>query len=355
MIMNTKHRILQWNCRGYRSKYEDLCNILSSMLPSIVLLQETMLNQSPSRPPRGYNIYTEFNSPTPGKGLAVLVRTDTPHMKVPLRTNLQAMAFRVGLDRQYTICNLYASPSEFLLLNDLTALVDQLSPPMIICGDFNARHPMWDNLCVQQDARSRVIESALLNTSLVVLNSGDATHFHTQTAASSAIDLTLCSAVVSTELRWRTLDELYGSDHFPVVIEVADVDPHVAEVRFMEHRANWTTFNRETFIEYSEELIDNHNCEELIDIYNKHIIWAANVAIPKSVCAPRPTTVPWWNTECQIAVNQRKEAYRRYNRSKLVVDKIEYCRMRAKAKRVQAEAKRNSWQRGTPGKDLSVL
>ena len=345
--MNNTNRILQWNCRGYRSRYEDICNILSSLQPSIVLLQETMLNESPSRPPKGYNIYTEFNSPTPGKGLAILIRRDTPHMKISIQTNLQAMAYRVGLDRQYTICNIYSSPSDTLHLNDLTALIDQLLPPIIICGDFNSRHPMWDRICALQDARSRVIEteSTLLSTSLVVLKSGIATHFHTQTATSSAIDLSLCTADVSTEMSWRTLDDLYGSDHYPVVIEVSNENPYAAEPRYMEHRANWTRFNRETSIRNSEDLLSHHNCDELVDIFTELIIKAADIAIPKSSCILRPTKVPWWSAECQIAVDQRRDAYKKYNRSKLIIDKINYCKMRAMAKRVQAEAKRSSWQR----------
>ena len=315
------------------------------MYPSIVLLQETMLKEPPCRPPKGYMIYTEFNSPQPGKGLAILIKTDIPHMRISIRTNLQAMAFRVGLDRQYTICNLYSSPRDTLFLNDLTALVNQLTPPIILCGDFNSRHPMWDDLCGRQDARSRVIEDTLLNTSLVLLNNGAATHFHTQTATSSAIDLSICSADVADELSWHTMSELYGSDHFPILIEVEDVDPYSPKVRFMEHRADWTKFNTLTIIENTEELLADLDCDELIDSFNKHITQAANSAIPKATCTPRPTTVPWWSAECQIAVNHRKEAYRKFNRSKLIIDKIEYCRKRAIAKRVLAEAKRSSWQR----------
>ena len=157
-----------------------------------------MLNSPPKRPPKGYSLYSEFNTPTPGKGLVVLVRKDVPHMRVQLQTGLQAIAFRVGLKQQYTICNMYISPNETLLHNDITALTNQLQAPIIICGDLNSRHPLWDHSCRRQDARSRAIERTLLESSLTVLNNGDATHFHTQTATLSAIDLTMCSCLLYT-------------------------------------------------------------------------------------------------------------------------------------------------------------
>ena len=64
------HRILQWNCQGYRSKYEDMSLLLNRQHPSVVLLQETMLNNQPQRSPRGYTVYSNFNNPSPGHGFS---------------------------------------------------------------------------------------------------------------------------------------------------------------------------------------------------------------------------------------------------------------------------------------------
>ena len=155
-------------------------------------------------------------------------------------------------------------------------------------------------------------------------------------------------------MNWRTLDDLCGSDHHPVVVEVSNVEPHVAEVRYMEHRAHWKLFNCQTYIDFTEELLAHHNSDELVNIFNEHIIGAAETAIPKSKGTSLPNRVPWWSTECQVAINERKEAYKKYNRSKLLVHKIDYCRKRAKAKRVQADAKRSSWQKFVSGFNVNT-
>ena len=343
--MNSHYKILQWNCQGYRAKYEDLCKLLNQENPAIVILQETMLNHQPLRPPNSYSIYSNFHAPTPGHGLATLIRRDIPHSILNIQTNLQASAFRIQLSRQYTLLNMYLSPRQHIQLNEISTIIDQLPPPIIVGGDFNSRHPLWDNRCNHPDARSRTIENMLLSSSLSILNTGIATHFHTQTGTTSAIDITLCTATLSTELSWTTLNDLYGSDHYPIVIIEITTEAQSAEPRFLEHRANWETFRQNTIIENYELLTNNNTIDELIEIYNDHIISAANLSIPKSSGKIYPKTVPWWTPECTNANRERKIALRRYQRTKLIADKIAYRRARAIAKRTQNDSKKLSWQK----------
>lgn len=337
--------LIQWNCRGYRSRYEDLCRILSTHNPAIVLLQETMLDKDPHRPPKGYNIYCDFNEPIPGKGLGSLIRKDISHMKIDLNTRLQASAFRIGLRRSYTICNIYMSPNSHVQLNEITNLIDQLPAPTIICGDFNCRHELWDDQYDGSDARAGVVEAMLLSSAMTVLNSGEATHFHLQTASSSAIDLSICTSNVATRFNWSVLDDLYGSDHFPLIVQEIQDEAHIAEQRFQEFRADWTAYERETLIPNLEDTLDQHTVDELVEQYNSIIITAANKTIPKSNIGTRSKKVPWWTPECTEAINQRKFALRKYQRSRLVTDKISYCRARAYAKQTLASAKRESWRK----------
>ena len=304
-----------------------------------------MLGDCTPRPPAGYNIYSSFKRPVPGHGLATLIRKDIPHMNLQLQTNLQATAFRIRLSRQYTICNIYLSPNILINLNDILNLIDQLPTPILLCGDFNSRHQLWDDTCTHQDARSRTIESLLLTSSLALLNNGNATHFHVQTGSSSAIDLSLCSATNQTDFVWSTMDDLYGSDHYPVIIEEVESEVHVPQERYLEHRADWSKFSHATYTNVMNSYINHSSTEELVDVYCKHIILAADIAIPRSSGRLLPRKVPWWNEECTLANRQRKQALRKYQRSLLVVDKIAYCRARAIAKRVKFEAKRTSWQK----------
>lgn len=305
-----------------------------------------MLTNPIQRPPTGYTIYSSFHNPTPGSGLATLIRNDIPHQKLNLRTRLQASAFRIGLLKQYTLCNIYISPGTPILLNDISSLIDELPTPALLCGDYNCRHQIWDDEMMGGDARSGAVEAALLSTSMTVLNSGQATHFHTQTGSKSALDLCICSSDVATNFHWSVLDDLYGSDHYPIIIQEHDpeINHHFPE-RYQEHKADWKKYENLTKINNYETTTQESTVDELIEIFNNHIISAANASIPKSSTKPRPRRVPWWTPECTEANRQRKLALRKYQRTNLIADKITYCRMRAIAIQVKLTAKKNSWNK----------
>ena len=137
-------KILQWNCQGYRAKYEDLCRLLHTEFPAIALLQETMLNDTEPCPPSGYCLYSSFRTPVPGNGLVALFRRDIPHAQLDLRTNLQAFAFRTCLSRQYTVCNLYISPNQVLAMSDIPSLLGQLPEPVMKFPNRLHGHRCWN-------------------------------------------------------------------------------------------------------------------------------------------------------------------------------------------------------------------
>ena len=75
------------------------------------------------------------------------------------------------------------------------------------------------------------------------------------------------------------------------------------------------------------------------------MIRAAIKSIPRTSNRPRPRRNPWWTEECTKAIRRRKIALRKFQRSSLIVDKIDYCRARAIAKRVLAQTKKISSQK----------
>ena len=182
-------QIIQWNCRGYSSNYEDCISLIKDYNPKVLLLQETMLGNLKPKPPSGYSLHvsTTAGRPIPGDGLAFLIRNGIPYKPCPLQTNLQALAFQIKCTRLYTICNIYLSHHENITIQQLINLYHQLPPPVIIAGDFNAKHLLWGNTL--SDRRGHIVESFLNQSPLILLNTGDPTHFHLQSGVSTAIDL----------------------------------------------------------------------------------------------------------------------------------------------------------------------
>lgn len=336
-------KLIQWNCRGYRSRYLDIQNILQQHQPVCLFLQETMLGNHTPNPLPNYNIevFAPTPQPTPGKGLAILIRKDSGCNRLTLNTNLQAMALQINFfPALLTICNIYIPPGEIIQVNDLIDLVDQLPRPCVIGGDLNAKHTMWGNNVVDQ--RGRDIEELLRRTDVCLLNTIQHTHFHVQTGTTSAIDLTLSSPDLAPDFQWSVLDDLYGSDHFPIVIESLTSQPNQMLPHLLLRKADWITFTALTSMADYEE---DATVEDMNQQFVNTVRTAASIAIPRSEGGTVQHNVPWWNAACNLAKSERKRALRRYQRTRLLIDKIAYNRTRAIAQMTYKTARRESWRK----------
>ena len=109
-----------------------------------VVIQETMMGFTNPLAPNGYTMkcYSSVAQPRPGSGLAILAHRSAAFTSTALNITLQAMACRVGLEELITVCNMYINPQNIITQHDLELLIDQLPPPFLILGDFNAKHRM---------------------------------------------------------------------------------------------------------------------------------------------------------------------------------------------------------------------
>lgn len=334
--------ILQWNLRGYRKRYPDLQKLIEATSPACICLQETMLGNFLPKPPTGYSIlkHPTNGDAVPGTGVATLIHNSLPFTKLNINTDFQAIAIRVGLPDLITVCNIYLSPQEDVSSQDIQSLIDQLPPPFILLGDVNAKHPLWGDTVT--DARGRTLENVILNNNLSLLNTGESTHFHVQSGSSHAIDITLCSPELLLNYQWKTCDELYGSDHTPILVEKAN-DNNLPDrpVSYNVKRADWKLFQELTSINESNMDLP---IDDLIMNFNDTIYTAADMSIPKTSPLTRAKRVPWWTPVCSQLNAERKRALRRYQRSKLQVDKIIYQRARAGAQYHKSQIKKASWR-----------
>ena len=144
-------------------------------------------------------------------------------------------------------------------------------------GDFNS----YNVLCgsVRTDVRGRIVESFLDASNFVLLNTGADTHFSLASGTYSAIDLSLCSAVLAPMLAWRVYDDLCGSDHFPVILDFLNL---YQAPRKLPHwhlkRADWTRYETRVQLVDQGDLPLNDSVEYL----NREILRAARCSIPQS-------------------------------------------------------------------------
>jgi exonuclease III len=102
MATKTIH-ILQWNCRGLRSNFDELQLLIHQYNPVALCLQETMLGDK-ALAIKHFSFYycpgSEMNGNHSG-GVGILVNNITPHNQLRLRTSLQAIAIQVSVPKGF--------------------------------------------------------------------------------------------------------------------------------------------------------------------------------------------------------------------------------------------------------------
>ena len=332
--------VCHWNIRGFQANYFHMRQLLADSQAVVLCLQETKMPAVAPSPPRSFVMYQTAGPTAYHGGVATLVKTTIGHTHLPLITDLQAVAVRCHLDRMYTICNLYLPPSDPLCLQQLHDLVAQLPEPFLLVGDFNARHPLWGDTVTS--LRGRILESFLTQHPCSVLNEACVTHYHPQTATFTAIDLTITSSSIAPNFSWYASEDLYNSDHFPVLLVLRDDSCRRVPVRYIFDRADWELYRRLAVTHGSAA--DFPSVDEALD----HLLFAvrtgASAAIPTTNPVTNTRRVPWWNRRLQQAVEEKKAATRRYYRTRLVVDKIAFNRACATVRYLVKSSRQQSWK-----------
>ena len=347
--------IIQWNCRGIASSFEQLKTLFRDANAKIMCLQETKLGDRTYNPGLNYNFYK--SPPLPGErsqgGTGIIVHKSIKHSEIPLNTVLQACAVQIQHNKKITLCSLYLEPKledhitdnvgnrRQLELRDLENLINQLPSPFLLMGDFNAKHTLWgSNVC---DRWGNIIEELVDNNDLVIMNDGSPTRYDQYHNTSSAIDISLCSSDIRLDYEWSVDGHLYGSDHWPIHLKYVQNIPYPCPPKWKIKEARWKEYKETTKIE--KDYVEFPSPLEAYDHLNKVVMENSIEHIPRTSGKPHRPLVPWWNKKCQLVRKITRTCFRRYLRSPCEANKIAYARAKAKQKRVFKKAKRSSWRK----------
>ena len=314
--------ILQWNCRGLRTRAEELKVLIKDHDPKIICLQETKLGEESYNPGLNYSFY---RSPPPTgdqakDSAAIIAHKSIRHLHYPLQTSLQAVAVRFTLEKQFTVCSIYLPPEPDFTNHEIQSLIDQLPTPFLLLGDFNAHNPLWGGLSTTPEGR--IIEDIIDNNDILLSNDGSMTYHDIHSNRKSAIDLSLCSREIHLDYTWNVDEYLHGSDHYPIHLRPIVNIPTECPPKWKTNEADWTKFNQDINLDREFESFESH-----IDAYNYLVdatLQSANSSIPKTKGKPRRPAVPWWNKTCGILRKVTRKCYRVYKNSGTPTNKTIY-------------------------------
>ena len=232
-------------------------------------------------------------------GSAVLIHKRVPHEEIQLTTTLQTVAIKVHLSRTYTICSLYI-PHIPITKEELSHLLRQLQPPFLLLGDMNAKHITWGERTADPHGHGTVIDSMLLEQEIALLNYDTPAHYSLQHDRHTLIDLSVCSTICLMDFELTVLEDLHGSDWYPIKIELTQATT-VAERpdRFNTEIVDWKLFTELITINLDAHSINN--IDRLVRTVEQHIHTPATACMPmKSEVYSKPL-VPWYNQEAREA------------------------------------------------------
>ena len=216
LYLSMTNSILQWNCRSVKANFEELNLLINERKPVAICLQETFLKDSDRFTLKYHSCYFRHcsdNDKASG-GVAVIVNNSVPHRSLKIDSTVQAVAVSISLKKTSTLCSVYLPLSSPIDIKKLDHLFYQLPRPFILMGDFSSHNTLWG--CIDTNDKGRTIEEFITKQDLVLLNDKSSTYLHPATGSYSSLDLTMCSPGIFPCFNWKVVDDLHGSDHFPI-------------------------------------------------------------------------------------------------------------------------------------------
>ena len=186
-------KLLQLNCRGARSKIEEIDQYVNAKCADIVCLNETKTNNSLLLEISNFSLVTFINCSKSTHGSAIFIRKNLKVSKIcnPIEIRdrqlvLEILRVQIFFNDQQMcwISCVYNSPS-MPLRTDL--VFDENFYPCITVGDFNSPHA---NLrCSYNTDNGEKLCDLINSDKIILLNNGQHTFLHASTKTENMLDL----------------------------------------------------------------------------------------------------------------------------------------------------------------------
>ena len=331
--------LLQWNCRGLKHNFNELKLLISAHNPIAICLQETYLKESENLNVKNYSLYNYYANQENGKasgGVSILIRNDIAHKEIDINTNLQVKAVTLTTNKQFTLCSVYLPPQKRVDGAELDNIIQQLPGAYMLLGDFNAHNTLWG--CRNINNKGKMMEDFIGRNEIVFLNNKEPTYIHPGFKTLSTLDLALCHPTLGLDFNFSVLSDLYGSDHFPVILTSSVSDSGEKLPHWNFKKADWAKYEALSLINFT--LTADLDMERFTS--NLHDL--AEECIPKTSARSSKPKYPWFNDDCKTAIKNRVKLLDIFKKSPTSNNLLNYKLAYAKARRTIRRAKKESWK-----------
>ena len=342
--------VMVWNCRSLYPNIIEFKKFINQSNPQIICLSETWLKLTDTLKLQPYNIYRKDRFGK-GGGVAILVSKkliSRPHnnFQVYNEASLETLVVQILIDNIWTdFCTIY-NPCTNINKIEFTHLFDNLSQNSIICGDFNAHHPIWSSTTNSSSrlnpTGSALAEAMLSNTHFCLLTPPETpTHFNKQHNIKSTIDLALGSGLYSACDNIH-IGELLGADHYPIIYCFKYIQSNSSKktpLKWDLEKLNWVDWKEKLISNFNSNILDPDfkNITDVITDTTKQFIKLDNKQIKYK------QQKPFWCAECSYHIALRRKAQKKYEKFPTLDNKTALNKQTAITKRFLLKKKREKW------------
>ena len=162
-----------------------------------------------------------------GFGVATLMKNDIKSAFVNnIQSNLETISNLIEINgKQALMGNVYIPPSDSEMLDKLDLELGKYNDiTLLLLGDFNARHPVWDKNCKAPNKNGKILEDIMSRQNVQIQNYQNLTYVHKR--ESSTIDLVLTSGIRNLECQTKKFD-LINTCHKGIITTSQNIRPIV--------------------------------------------------------------------------------------------------------------------------------
>lgn len=226
-------------------------------------------------------------------------------------------------------------------LNEIEEYVKKENMYLVMGGDFNAKHNVWNSQ--SDDEKGRIIMDAICTNKWHLLNSGEPT-FYRSNGYVSTLDLTIVGDRLYNSIKNWEVDEfdIYGSDHKPINFKLMLSNSLAKNASRNVRRTDWVKFKEEIEknLEYLKScrgiwnrIEPNHRVERLEAAIRRAFHEACPVSFGGNKCPS------WENADTKAAYLKMKKTsnyLKRIKRKKIRMDPDEFLALKIRLKEERA-------------------
>lgn len=365
---------MQWNAQSILANKLILIHFLLTNNIHIAIISETWLKPNKKLKIKNYSIERN-DSGNKHNGVAILIHNSIRYTNftTSFDNSLQNICVVLNIfNKNISIVSMYCPTNSTPNFSKakFDVLIKSIPEPMIFAGDFNAHHTAWGSHSVTP--RGRDILDVIDDNGLVLLNTGELTTVGTPTWRPSALDLTVVSPSLALSCDWSVHNDPLGSYHLPVILKISlgqteNTSTHILGSNIPKW-PNYKWIDWDLYKKTVDEMLQNFSIDDAAspnEIYRQFcttLHMAIHASLPQNKKTNSSTStstnsrnivtnnskkpripLPWWNGQCDKAVEDSRKAFATFKNDPTVENYINFKHLQALKKLTLKRERDDSW------------